>query len=365
MDQNTARGLSWPLVVLALLAVVTTVVLARTFLMPVFLALLVSITVSPIRRTLAKHGVGEVVTAALVVGGLLAAVVAIVYALSGPVQEYASNGEQIANEVERKLRGVNQAIEAVAEATDQVEEMTATTNANGDVATVVVKGPSIFARVAVGAPFMLGQVLFTLVLLFFLVASGDLLYRRIVEVSPTFQDKRRSIQIARDIEKRLSRYFLTITIINACLGAAVGFALWAIGMPNPLLFAVGAFALNFIPYIGAIAGVALTFALGLVSFDTVGQAGLGAGIYLALTALEGQLITPYAVGRSLELNPVVVFISVAFWGWAWSYIGMFIAVPTLITFRVLCENVPALVPLGGFLASDSMRPGDPEPDVSR
>ena len=319
--------------------------------MPVFMALLLSITVSPIRRVLQRRGIAPGITATIVVGALVVGLAALVYFLSGPVATYAENSRAIAIDVEQKLRGVSNAIEKVAEATDQVTDMATVDEAEPGEDTVVVQdGPDLVTATLYGAPLVVGQAILTFVLMFFLTASGDMFYRKLVEASPTFRDKKRAIQIAYDIEKKLSRYFLTITVINACLGIAVGSVLWWFGMPNPLLFGVAAFLLNFIPYIGAIAGVALTFAIGLISFDTVGQAALAAGSYLFLTTLEGQFITPYAVGRSLKLNAVVVFIAVAFWGWAWSVIGMFVAVPALIAIRVFSEHVPSLRNLGIFIA---------------
>ena len=196
----------------------------------------------------------------------------------------------------------------------------------------------------------MAQILLTLVMLFFLIASGDMFYEKIVAVNPTFRDKRRAIEIVYDIERKISRYFLTITIINAGLGLCVGVALGLIGMPNAPLFGAMAFVLNFIPFVGAIGGVIITLAIGIVNFDTIGTAVLAAGSYLALTSLEGQLITPYAVGRSLKLNPVAVFLAVAFWGWAWSVAGMVIAVPVLIVIRAFSEKFEVLGPVGLFLS---------------
>ena len=351
MQISPNKYANWALVTLALLATVTAIVVARSFLMPVFMAFLLSITVSPIRRVLQRRGVSPVITASVVVSLLVVSLSSLVYFLSGPVADYAENSRAIAIDVEQKLRGVSNAIEKVAEATDQVTEMATMDNADPTEETVVVQnGPDLVTATLYSAPVVVGQAIFTFVLLFFLTASGDMFYQKLVQASPTFRDKKRAIQIAYDIEKKLSRYFLTITIINACLGIGVGLVLWWVGMPNPLLFGVAAFLLNFIPYLGAIAGVAMTFAIGLISFDTVGQATLAAGSYLFLTTLEGQLITPYAVGRSLKLNAVIVFIAVAFWGWAWSVIGMFVAVPALIAVRVFSEHIPTLAGLGIFIS---------------
>ena len=345
---------NWPLTILALLGVIAAIVVGRAFLMPVFLAFLLSLTFSPVRRVMQRRGVPPFATAFVVVTFLIVVVGGLVYGLSGPVQDYTQNGKTIVSDVERKLRGVSQAIEKVSEASDTVEKMAAgPAKPDEDVQRVVVDGPSLLSRFATTAPWIVAQTMFTLVLLFFLIASGDMFYEKLVAAAPTFRDKKRAISIAYDIERKLSRYFLTIAVINAGLGVAVGTALWLIGMPNPLLFGVVAFILNFVPYLGAITGVVATTFLAIVSFDTVGDAFLAGGLYLALTTLEGQFVTPYAVGRSLELNPVLVFIAVAFWGWAWSVIGMIIAVPALITLRVFAEYIPKLHGLAIFLSGES------------
>ncbi|PVA06806.1 AI-2E family transporter [Thalassorhabdomicrobium marinisediminis] len=211
----------------------------------------------------------------------------------------------------------------------------------------------------------MGQVIFTLVLFFFLTASGDMFHEMLVQTASTFKDKKRAIQISHDIERKLSRYFLTITAINAGLGVAVGLARWGLGMPSPLLFGVLAFAFNYIPFLGAIAGVLLAFIIAVISFDTVSSALVVTGVYLGLTTIEGQLVTPYAVGRSLKLNPVLVFFAVAFWGWAWSVIGMFIAVPALIVLRVFSEKIPALEGLGIFLFGNEAAPEQRAPKEER
>ena len=354
------RRIIWPQATLAILGLIAAVVLGRTFIMPVFLAFLLALTFSPIRRFLQRRRVPPPVSALLFVFALVVGIGALAFVLSGPIQQYVADRATIAADVERKLRGVSEIIEKVAEASDEVQEMAeagqsgAETAAPSDEAPqeVVVQGPSVLSRTLATAPSVMGQIIFTLVLFFFLTASGDMFHEKLVQTAPTFKDKKRAIQISYDIERKLSRYFLTITAINAGLGVAVGLALWGLGMPNPLLFGVLAFALNYIPFLGAIAGVLLAFFIGVISFDTVSSALLVAGVYLGLTTIEGQLITPYAVGRSLKLNPVLVFVAVAFWGWAWSVIGMFIAVPALIVLRVFSDKIPALEGLGIFLSGN-------------
>jgi predicted PurR-regulated permease PerM len=355
-----SRPIIWPQATLAILGLIAAAVLGRTFIMPVFMAILLALTFSPIRRFLQRRRVPSPVSALLFVSALVVGVGGLAFVLSGPVQQYVADRESIAADVERKLRGVSEVIKNVSEASDDMQGMAEGGTSDAKTATsseeapqeVVVQGPSILARMLASAPSVMGQIIFTLVLFFFLTASGDMFHEKLVQTAPTFKDKKRAIQISYDIERKLSRYFLTITAINTGLGVAVGLALWSLGMPNPLLFGVLAFVLNYIPFLGAIAGVLLTFLIGVISFDTVSSALLVAGVYLGLTTIEGQFITPFAVGRSLKLNPVLVFLAVAFWGWAWSVIGMFIAVPALIVLRVFADKIPALEGLGIFLSGN-------------
>ncbi len=341
----------WAVIGLFILAAGAAIVEARTFLMPLILAYLLALTFSPIRRALMRRGVAPVIVATGLIAGLIALIAAAVFGLSGPLQTYATDAPSIMRDVEWKLRDLNWAFEKVAEATEEVEKLTSSPNADGtEPERVVVDQPGYVAQILTNTPYFIAQLVLTLVLLFFLISSGDMFYEKIVRVSPTFRDKRRAIGIVYDIERKISRYFLTITTINACLGVCIGFALFLLGMPNPVLFGAMAFVLNFIPFVGSIIGVIITVAIGIVSFDLAGSAVLAGAVYFALTSIEGQLITPYAVGRSLKLNPVVVFMAVAFWGWAWSVTGMVIAVPVLITLRAFSEHIPGLEGLGVFLS---------------
>lgn len=186
--------------------------------------------------------------------------------------------------------------------------------------------------------------------MFFILASGSLFYERLVRVMPTLKEKKKALKIAYDIERDVSRYLLAITAINAGLGLSIGTAMWFLGMPNPLAFGLLAFMLNFVPFLGAIGGVIISFGVALVALPTAFDAFTVGAAYFALTSIEGQLITPWLVGRHLRLNTVVILIAVAFWAWLWSIMGMIMAVPLLVCLRVFCKHVAPLRPFGEFLA---------------
>jgi predicted PurR-regulated permease PerM len=199
-------------------------------------------------------------------------------------------------------------------------------------------------------PVMAGQVVICLTLAFFLIASGDLFYKKLVQVMPTLKNKRRALAAARAIENQLSVYLMTITLINMGLGVAIGLAMWALGMPDPVLFGLAGFLLNYIPYIGAMAGVGISFLVALVSFDSAAAAILPAVVYWGLTSFEGQFVTAVTVGRRLRLNAVVVLVSFALWAWLWSFMGMLLSTPMLLTMKVVSDHVPSMSGFGKFLA---------------
>ena len=226
----------------------------------------------------------------------------------------------------------------------------------------MVDGPSVTERLLSLVPIVGVQTVLVLVLLLFLLASGDMFYEKTVHAISRFRDKRRAMRTAHDIERKLSRYLLAITTINAGLGVAVGLTMWALGMPDPLLFGVIAWLFNYVPYVGAIAGAGLAVAVGLLEFDSVGHALLPGLAYYALTAIEGQFVTPWLIGRHLRLNTVVVFVAIAFWAWLWSIVGMLIAVPVLVTIRTVCASLPQLRPVADFLSERGMEREDDSED---
>lgn len=354
----------WAVVGIFLLLLVAGIAYAREFLMPVVLAFLLALVFSPIRRFLERRGIPSGLSALVIVGALTAMLLAGVLLLAAPVQSLVDDAPAIGRQVEEKVRSLLGSAEAVLEAGQQVNEM-ASGGRNEDVQKVVVREPSLFASFAYVAPAYLAQAVFTMVLLLFLLSSGDMFYEKLVHVMPTFRDKRRAMRIAYDIERKLSRYLFTITLINAGLGIAVGTAMWLIGMPDPLLFGVAGFAFNFVPYLGALAGAAIAMVVGLLTFDGFAYALLPAATYFALTTFEGQLVTPYFVGRRLEMNTVVIFLSITFWAWLWSMMGMLLAVPLLVAIRAFSEHIPQLEPLGDFLSMRGSETDDEDDSGSR
>ena len=266
--------------------------------------------------------------------------------------------------------GIGGAPGAVATASGSVTA-SSTVSQGGDAAPVTndlrvevrtaAEGPSLTDTLFSLGPAIVSQTVFTLIFLFFLLASGDLLYLRIVQSFDSLARKRTAYETLRKIEASLGSYLGTITAINIGLGVVSGLAMWAWGMPSPLLWGIAAAVLNYIPYIGAALGYVGAALVALVVFDDGWTALLVGGTYFGLTAIEGQFVTPYFVSWRLQLNPVVVFLTVALWAWLWSIIGMVVAVPLLVVVRVLSDHIPALQKFGNFLAGESPPALEEEP----
>lgn len=344
---------SAPMIGLFLLAIIAAIALARDFLMPVTFALLLFFVFVPVRRRLVRLGLSATSTATVIVGGLFGFLMGLAWVISGPAGQLLAEMPTIQTALMQKLQSLRGSFTSL---DDAITSMSETPDASADAVTPGFDVAASILDFLYTTPGIIGQTMLTLFLLFFLLASGDLLYLKIVQSFDTMREKRNAYGALREIEDSLGSYLGAITLINACLGVAVGLAMWALGMPSPILFGLLAFSLNFIPYLGAVMGVGIATLVGLVSFPDLFWPVIVGGTYLMLTTIEGQLVTPYFVARRLQMNPVVVFLTVALWAWLWSVIGMIIAVPLLVVISVICDHVPGLEKFGNFLAGDDPVP---------
>ncbi|MCE6950646.1 AI-2E family transporter [Cereibacter sphaeroides] len=330
---------------------------ARDVILPLMVGLLLALTLSPVVRALQRIGISPPVTATALIIVVSAVILVGGFLLSGPVAEWVNQAPRLGDQLRERAKALLASFEAVQNATAQVSELAGDAE-DPAVQRVAVESPGILSTAVGSVAQVVTTTIVTLVLGLFLLASGDLFYIKLIEAFPRFGDKKKALRIVYGIERRVSRYLLSVTLINFGLGVVIGLAMWGAGMPSPVLWAIGAFVLNFLPYIGAVAGVALSGAVALVHFEHLSQALLVPALYLTATSIEGQVVTPIVLGRRLELNTVSVFVTVIFWGWLWGIAGALIAVPFLVCLKVVCDNVEALHVLGNFLGAR-----DPLPDL--
>lgn len=326
---------------------------ARDLLLPLVLAVLIVLTLSPVVRAMQKIGIPPAVTAVAMILVIMVAALLSFYMMRGPVSTMLTEAPSMAREIRWKLRDIFDQIAAVKEVTSQVGNLGS--DAQAPAQQVVVTDNTAIEGFVSSAATAGSSLIAALILSVFVLSSGDFFIRRIVEVAPRLTDKKKALTIIRDIEKQISRYLGAITLINAALGAAIGLGMWMIGMPYAYLWAIGAFLLNFVPFLGAVTGIILSAAIALVTFDSVGLALLAPLIYFGCTAIEGQFITPTLVGRRLELNTSAVFLTVVFWVWLWGVPGALLAVPILVLVKVICDNIEGMRSFGLFLGNEPTR----------
>jgi len=345
----------WAVNGLLLLAVLATLYFVRDLVLPIVFALMLSVVLAPVMRALNRLHLAPPISAAIVLFTVFGALSTAAYNLGEPAQLWLSKAPDVMRVIGVKLRHITGQVMVVAKATEQVQVVTEDM-ANGGkrdrrVAEVTVKQPRLTDGIFVASRAFLLSAVSTVVLLYFMLASGDLFLRKIIAVTPRFADKKRSVEIMRQIQTEVSTYLFTVASINIGLGSMITLALYVLDVPNPALWGVMAGLFNFVPYFGDIASFSVLSVVGLLTFDQLWESLLVPGVFTVLTAAEGYLITPLILGRRLSLNPVVIVLSVVFWSWMWGLLGALLAVPLLVVAKTFCSRVDPLRSFSEFLGN--------------
>jgi predicted PurR-regulated permease PerM len=341
------------------LLVMYTLYLAASLLIPITLAFLLSVVLSPLVRMLGRLYVPQFLSALLVMLAFATFLVAIAYAIAQPALSWMERAPSELQELEYKLAWVKEPIAELEKARRQVNQI-------ADVADVGEAGEeqeqappqrpqpafSLVDSVLLATPMVAFGFAVTVILLFFMLASGDALLNKAVQVSPTLTDKRRVVETGRGIQQHVSTYLGTITVINAAVGVLVGTAMYLLDVPNPVLWGVMVGVLNYIPYLGVGISIVVVTFVGLLTFDEPLQVVLPPLAIFAINVVEGQFLTPIIAGRQLALSPVAVFLSLVVMGWVWGIFGVLMAVPLLAIVKLVCEEVEQLHWVATFLGDD-------------
>jgi len=332
---------------LFMLAVFYTIYFMRSILLPMVLALLLSYLLRPIVRGLARLKIPLPVSAALLLIGFFGLIGYGISALATPTAGWLAKAPAGFTELQRKLLPVRKSVAQVTQATGEIEKLTST---NAEAKAIEVKRHPITETLFVRTPEFVASAVLSLILLYFLLVYDQTFIAKLVKLLPTLSDKKAAVGIAHDIESQISRYLFTITAINVCLGLAVGSAVGMLGLPNPVMWGVMVALLNFVPYLGALTGIICMTIGATLSFDSLGYAIVFPAVYLTLGVLEGSFVTPWVMGRSLTLNPVIILLSLTFWGWMWGMVGIILAVPILAAFKIFCAHIKPMEPFAEFLS---------------
>ena len=341
-------------VVLMVLGTMAFLYFARPLVLPIFLACMAGMTLKPLIRWSSCCHIPPALSAAVVLCFLVAAVGIGFFQLGRPASAWMNEAPQHMAELRQRVLKLFPRAARFSAAAAAVNNLGAT---DAEKAAEQKKTPTLEVKESRGAGSILdwtGTLLVgigeTLVLVYLLLASGDLFLQKLVRVMPTLSDKKRAVEISHEIQQNISRYLFSVSLINLGVGVFVSGGLYFMGVPNAAMWGILVAVLNFVPYFGPVAGVIVLGAVGLLAFDTPWKGLLPPAWYLLLHLLEANLITPVLLGRRFTLNPVVIFVSLIFWTWLWGVPGALLSVPILVSIKVVCDRVPVMSPVGELLS---------------
>ena len=330
------------------LSVLAAIYVASAIVLPVVLAFVLKLILQPAVRVLERLHIPRAIGALLPILLVIGALVGLVAALSGPAATWAKRLPEGIPRLEAHLVVLSEPIHALQRIIQQAEEATDAPGQSGP-ATAVRKDLGLTGALFSGTRAILDRLLTTVLVLYFLMVSGDTFLRRMVEILPRFRDKRQAVDISQQIAEDISAHLATITAMNAAVGVATAAAMYFCGLGDPLLWGATAFLLNYIPILGPLSGIVVFLLAGMLTFDSLWWALLPPALYFGIHLVEGETLTPLLLARRFTLNPVLVILSLVFWFWMWGVPGAILAVPMLAIMKIMCDRLRPLKALGHFL----------------
>ncbi len=332
---------------LFVLAVLAAAYVASDIVLPLVFAIVLKLLLQPALRILVGLHVPRTVASLLLILVLFGTIVGLGTAISGPARTWAAKLPEGIPRLEERLSFLRAPINTLQGFLQQVEGFGAT-GPSSNAATPAL-GSTLLTKLFTGTRNFTSGFFTTVLFLFFLLVSGDIFLHRLVEILPRFRSKRQVVEISQQIERDISAYLVTITIMNAIVGTAMASAMWLTGVGDPILWGTVAFLLNYVPILGTALGVLIFLLAGLLTHDALWQALLPAGLYFGFHLIEGETVTPMLLARRFTLNPVLVIISLVFWFWMWGIPGMILSMPMLAITKIICDRLQPLAAFGHFL----------------
>jgi predicted PurR-regulated permease PerM len=325
--------------------------LARDLLIPIILSLLLAALFRPVVRALAAArihpGVSATLIVLVIVGGLGTAGVLLVH----PVQAWVRRAPETLSTARTKLERIRRPVQQVSHVVEKIQqEATGDSSRTRSTAAPAGQSTSVVTRVFGTTTTLLGGFLATIVLLFILLATGDL-FRRKLAVALPGTGSGGAERLLEEIEGVVGRYLLVTAAINLVQGVLVALVMHLLGMPSPVLWGVLTFALEFLPYLGAAFMIGLLAVTALATFDGLGRIALPPVAYFLITTIQNNVVSPFAYGSRLRLNPVAVLLAVLYWWFLWGVAGAFVAVPVLATIKILADRSRQGARLGEILGA--------------
>jgi predicted PurR-regulated permease PerM len=333
------------------LGVLAVLYLASAIILPVVLAFVLNLLLQPAVRLLGRvhlpRAVGALLTVLLVIGALAG----LVAALSVPAVTWAERLPEGIPRLEAHLQVIKGPIAALQKLIQQAEQVADAPPSKGSIVSVR-RDLGLTGALFAGTRSVLDGLFTTVLVLYFLLVAGHIFLLRIVEILPTFSNKRQAVDISQQVQEDISAYLVTITAMNAAVGVTTAAAMYLCGLGDPLLWGTTAFLLNYIPILGPFFGICIFVLVGMLSFESLWWALLPPVIYFGIHLVEGETLTPMLLARRFTLNPVLIILSLVFWFWMWGVIGAILAVPMLAILKIISDRLRPLKALGHFLEGE-------------
>ena len=311
---------------------------ASSLLVPIAVAVLLTLLLGPLVRWMGNYGVAEPVGAALIVFGTMSVLGTTILVLATPAAEWLRRAPQTMHRVEGKLQTI-EPVATIQATAASVARVTSVAGGSDSTATrIEVAAMSPLRQFGWTTAHMISGIFTVVFLTYFLLASGSMFRRKIAYLFPSGTQRTRIKRALFEIEEQMSRYLLINTLISGCVATATWAFLAAIGMPNPFLWGVVAGVLNNVPYIGSLITLILIGFVALASFDGSGVLLLACGGFILIHVITCNLLAPMVLGRKMPLNTVAVLVSLLFWGWVWGIVGVIMAVPITVMIQVVCTH---------------------------
>lgn len=352
------------LTVLAALGVIFMLYWARAFFIPLMFGVMISYALSPLVKLMQKWRIPRALGAAILLIGIVGGIGFLAYSLS---DEAVATVESLPDAVDkfrktlRKEQGASDsAMHKMQNATSDLEQaarnipITEPTAPKG-VTRVQIEKPKFSIQDylwvgMMGAAGVAGQIAIVIFLAYFLLVSGDSFRRKIVRINgPTFARKKITLQAMDEINGQIQNYLMVQLFTSFVVGGVSWLVFLWIGLEHAAIWGIAAAIFNIIPYIGAVIATVGIALVAFLQFGTIGMALWVSGLALVITSLEGLLLNPLLTSRASQMNAVVIFAGVLFWGWLWGVWGLLLGIPILMAIKAVCDRIEDLKPVGELL----------------
>ena len=317
--------------------------------LPLVTAIILTIVLSPLADRLAQIGIPNFIASFLALLAFLAIVALALTAVLRPAVSLFDDVPAMIDRIGQHFENLQGALVWVSRLNDQVARILGTPEGQQ----VVLAGPTMLEQLAFATPTVVLEVLLTFLMAFFMIEARVRVRRRLLLDRQHFGASLKAARVMRDVQDRVAAYILTVGIINLGVGVIVTLAAWALGMPQPVMWGGLAALLNFLPYLGPLAMIALLTLFGLGTADAPFVGLIPAAAYLGLHAVESNFVTPAILGARFTMNPVLILLALSYFSWIWGVTGALLSVPILLTLTALVDHLgrPNLI---GFIFGEPL-----------